>query len=219
MKKNLKLISNIIGTVIPSLKGSDTDRSIDSTYEKDEIENAPEDIIEDISNNSSTLSLNEWLLQIKEIYKFYEITGIQPKYLIYLLGTILCFIIVNYFSKAFTLLIGVIYPMHCSIRTLIKKKKNREEIKKWLEYWIVFFLFINIETIFRNVLEKINMYLFYKVVFLSICFLPWYNGAHYIYNSFLKGWFTSYEKTVCKLSQKIAEKFKKQFFVEDIYDE
>ena len=63
------------------------------------------------------------------------------------------------------------------------------------------------------------MYLFYKVVFLSICFLPWYNGAHYIYNSFLKGWFTSYEKTVCKLSQKIAEKFKKQFFVEDIYDE
>jgi hypothetical protein len=219
MKKNLKLISNIIGTVIPSLKGSDTDRSIDSTYEKDEIENAPEDIIEDISNNSSTLSLNEWLLQIKEIYKFYEITRIQPKYLIYLLGTILCFIIVNYFSKAFTLLIGVIYPMHCSIRTLIKKKKNREEIKKWLEYWIVFFLFINIETIFRNVLEKINMYLFYKVVFLSICFLPWYNGAHYIYNSFLKGWFTSYEKTVCKLSQKIAEKFKKQFFVEDIYDE
>ena len=219
MKKNLKLVSNIIGTVIPSLKGSDTDRSIDSTYEKDEIENAPEDIIEDISNNSSTLSLNERLLQIKEIYKFYEITRIQPKYLIYLLGTILCFIIVNYFSKAFTLLIGVIYPMHCSIRTLIKKKKNREEIKKWLEYWIVFFLFINIETIFRNVLEKINMYLFYKVVFLSICFLPWYNGAHYIYNSFLKGWFTSYEKTVCKLSQKIAEKFKKQFFVEDIYDE
>ena len=219
MKKNLKLVSNIIGTVIPSLKGSDTDRSIDSTYEKDEIENVPEDIIEDISNNSSTLSLNEWLLQIKEIYKFYEITRIQPKYLIYLLGTILCFIIVNYFSKAFTLLIGVIYPMHCSIRTLIKKKKNREEIKKWLEYWIVFFLFINIETIFRNVLEKINMYLFYKVVFLSICFLPWYNGAHYIYNSFLKGWFTSYEKTVCKLSQKIAEKFKKQFFVEDIYDE
>ena len=217
--KKFKLVSNIIGTVIPSLKGSDTDRSIDSTYEKDEIENDPEDIIEDISNNSSTLSLNEWLLQIKEIYKFYEITRIQPKYLIYLLGTILCFIIVNYFSKAFTLLIGVIYPMHCSIRTLIKKKKNREEIKKWLEYWIVFFLFINIETIFRNVLEKINMYLFYKVVFLSICFLPWYNGAHYIYNSFLKGWFTSYEKTVCKLSQKIAEKFKKQFFVEDIYDE
>ena len=215
--KKFKLVSNIIGTVIPSLKGSDTDRSIDSTYEKDEIENAPEDIIEDISNNSSTLSLNEWLLQIKEIYKFYEITGIQPKYLIYLLGTILCFIIVNYFSKAFTLLIGVIYPMHCSVRQLIKK--NRKEMKKWLEYWIVFFLFINIETIFRNVLEKINMYLFYKVVFLSICFLPWYNGAHYIYNSFLKGWFTSYEKTVCKLSQKIAEKFKKQFFVEDIYDE
>ena len=214
MKKNLKLVSNIIGTVIPSLKGSDTDRSIDSTYEKDEIENE--------SNNSSTLSLNKWnekLLQLEEIDKFYKITGIQPKYLIYLLGTILCFIIVNYFSKAFTLLIGVIYPMHCSIRTLIKKKKNREEIKKWLEYWIVFFLFINIETIFRNVLEKINMYLFYKVVFLSICFLPWYNGAHYIYNSFLKGWFTSYEKTVCKLSQKIAEKFKKQFFVEDIYDE
>ena len=217
MKKNLKLISNIIGTVIPSLKGSDTDRSIDSTYEKDEIENDPEDIIEDISNNSSTLSLNEWLLQIKEIYKFYEITGIQPKYLIYLLGTILCFIIVNYFSKAFTLLIGVIYPMHCSVRQLIKK--NRKEMKKWLEYWIVFFLFINIETVFRKALEKINMYLFYKVVFLSICFLPWYNGAHYIYNSFLKGWFTSYEKTVYKISQKFAEKIKKQIFVEDTYDE
>jgi hypothetical protein len=214
--KNIKLVSNIISSVIPSLKGSDTDRSIDSGYEKDENENNPEEIIEDISNNS-TLSLNEWLLQIKEIDKFYEITGIQPKYLIYLLGTILCFIIVNYFSKAFTLLIGVIYPMHCSVRQLIKK--NRKEMKKWLEYWIVFFLFINFETLFSNFLEKINMYLFYKVVFLSICFLPSYNASHYIYNSFLKGWFSSYEKTVYKISKKFAEKIKKQIFVEDTLDE
>ena len=94
----------------------------------------------------------------------------------------------NVFGKclksSFTLLIGVIYPMHCSVRQLIKK--NRKEMRKWLEYWIVFFLFINFETLFSNFLEKINMYLFYKVVFLSICFLPSYNASHLFIILFLK---------------------------------
>ena len=210
-----KVSSSIFNSML-SARNSDTDRSVDSTIEKDEIESDPEEIIEDMSKNSA-LSFNEKLLEIKEINKLYEITGIQPKYIIYLLCIFLSIIIVTYFSKAFTLLIGVIYPMHCSVRQLIKK--NRKEMRKWLEYWIVFFLFINFETLFSNFLEKINMYLFYKVVFLSICFLPSYNASHYIYNSFLKGWFSSYEKTVYKISKKFAEKIKKQIFVEDTLDE
>ena len=52
-----------------------------------------------------------------------------------------------------------------------KRKLNLKKIQNWLEYWIVFFLFYNLETFFGSFLQKIPMYLFYKVVFLAILFL------------------------------------------------
>ena len=200
---------------------------------KTSIETNPQKLLDTISSQS-TSSLNEWLLTIKEVNMFYEKTHIPPQYIFYALSIILTIVIINYFSKVFTLIVGVIYPVHCSIRVMAKfdwydsnykkhklneeeekkRKLNLKKIQNWLEYWIVFFLFYNLETFFGSFFQKIPMYLFYKVVFLAVLFLPWYKGAHYIYRSFLREFFRAYEGILYNFSLAVIEKFKEEIFID-----
>jgi hypothetical protein len=208
-----KFYSNSCTKNINESDKSNLNNSIISINE-DENNNETEEIINTLEESVDFRNLDKWLLNFTEIDLFYTYTGIHPKYIFYFLIFIIGILVINYFSYTFTILIGIIYPMHCSVRQLIKK--NRKEIKRWLEYWLVFFLFINIETIFGRFLEKIQMYLFYKFVFLSICFLPQYNGAHYIYYRFLSFIFKNYEKIIYKYSRKITENLKNQIMVNDL---
>ena len=103
------------------------------------VETNPQKLLDTISSQS-TSSLKDWLLTIKEVNIFYEKTHIPPQYIFYTLSIILTIVIINYFSKAFTLIVGVIYPVHCSIRILARfdwyekeykdNKLNDEEEKK-----------------------------------------------------------------------------------------
>jgi hypothetical protein len=200
---------------------------------KTSIDTNPQKLLDTISSQS-TSSLKDWLLTIKEVNIFYEKTHIPPQYIFYSLSIILTIIIINYFSKAFTLIVGVIYPVHCSIRVMArsdwydinyKKHKLKEEeekkrklyskkIQNWLEYWIVFFLFYNLETFFGSFFQKIPMYLFYKVIFLAVLFLPWYKGAHYIYRSFLREFFNAYEGIFYNFLLAIIEYIKEKIFID-----
>lgn len=200
---------------------------------KTSIDKNPQKLLDTISSQS-TSSLKDWLLTIKEVNIFYEKTHIPPQYIFYSLSIILTIIIINYFSKAFTLIVGVIYPVHCSIRVMArsdwydinyKKHKLKEEeekkrklyskkIQNWLEYWIVFFLFYNLETFFGSFFQKIPMYLFYKVVFLAVLFLPWYKGAHYIYRSFLREFFNAYEGIFYNFLLAVIEYIKEKIFID-----
>lgn len=197
------------------------------------IETNPQKLLDTISSQS-TLSLKDWLLTIKEVNIFYEKTHIPPQYIFYTLSIILIVIVINYFSKVFTLIVGVIYPVHCSIRVLAKfdwydfnykkhklneeeeqkKKVNEKKMKNWLEYWIIFFLFYNLETFFGSFLENIPMYIFYKVVFLAVLFLPWYKGAHYIYHSLLREFFKTYEGILYNFALDLSDKLKELIFIE-----
>ena len=145
------------------------------------VETNPQKLLDTISSQS-TSSLKDWLLTIKEVNIFYEKTHIPPQYIFYTLSIILTIVIINYFSKAFTLIVGVIYPVHCSIHILArfdwyekeykdnklndeeekKRKVNIKKIKNWLEYWVIFFLFYNLETFFGSFFQKIPMYLFFR---------------------------------------------------------
>jgi hypothetical protein len=200
---------------------------------KTSIDTNPQKLLDTISSQS-TSSLKDWLLTIKEVNIFYEKTHIPPQYIFYSLSIILTIIIINYFSKAFTLIVGVIYPVHCSIRVMArsdwydinyKKHKLKEEeekkrklyskkIQNWLEYWIVFFLFYNLETFFGSFFQKIPMYLFYKVIFLAVLFLPWYKGAHYIYRSFLREFFNAYEGIFYNFLLAVIEYIKEKIFID-----
>ena len=200
---------------------------------KTSIETNPQKLLDTISRQS-TSSLNDWLLTIKEFNIFYEKTHIPPKYIFYALTIILTIVIINYFSKIFTLIVGVIYPIHCSIRVMArfdwydsnykkhklneeeekKRKSNLKKIQNWLQYWIVFFLFYNLETFFGSFFQKIPMYLFYKVIFLAVLFLPWYKGAHYIYRSFLREVFRAYEGTLYNFFLWLIEIIKEKIFID-----
>lgn len=200
---------------------------------KTSIETNPQKLLDTISSQS-TSSLKDWLLTIKEVNIFYEKTHIPPQYIFYTLSIILTIVIINYFSKVFTLIVGVIYPVHCSIRVMArfdwydnnykkhklkedeekKRKLNLKKIQNWLEYWIVFFLFYNLETFFGSFFQRIPMYLFYKVVFLAVLFLPWYKGAHYIYRSFLREFFRAYEGILYNFSISLMEKIKEEIFID-----
>ena len=196
---------------------------------KTSIETNPQKLLDTISRQS-TSSLNDWLLTIKEVNIFYEKTHIPPQYIFYSLAIVLTIVIINYFSKVFTLIVGVIYPVHRSIQVMArfdwydsnyKKHKLSEEVEKKrklnlkkIRYWLEFFLFYNLETFFGSFLQKIPMYLFYKVVFLAVLFLPWYKGAHYIYHSFLKELFKTYEGNLYKFFIYIIEKIKEWIFVD-----
>jgi hypothetical protein len=210
-----KFYSNSSTKNINESDKSNLNNSILSINE-DENNNETEEIINTLEESVDFRNLDDWLLHFREINLFYTYTGIHPKYIFYLLIFIIGILIINYFSYYFTILIGIIYPFYCSVGQLIKKNKNKKEIKRWLEYWLVFFLFINIETIFGRFLEKIQMYLFYKFVFLSICFLPQYNGAHYIYYRFLSFIFKNYEKIIYKYSRKITENLKNQIMLNNL---
>ena len=201
--------------------------------QKASIETSPQKLLDNISSQSAS-SLKEWLLSIKEVSIFYEKTHIPPQYIFYAVSILLTIIIINYFSKTFTLIVGVIYPVHCSIRVMArfdwydnnhrkhklkpeeekKRKLNLKKIQNWLEYWIVFFLFYNLETFFGTFLQKIPMYLFYKVVFLAVLFLPWYKGAHYIYRSHLRQAFRAYEGILYNFSLTVIEKINEEIFID-----
>ena len=200
---------------------------------KTSIEANPQKLLDTISSQS-TSSLKDWLLTIKEVNLFYEKTHIPPQYIFYALSITLTIVIINYFSKVFTLIVGVIYPVHCSIRVMArfdwydsnykkhklneeeekKRKLNLKKIQNWLEYWIVFFLFYNLETLFSSFFQKIPMYLFYKVVFLAVLFLPWYKGAHYIYRSFLREAFRAYEGILYNFSIAVFERIKEKIIID-----
>ena len=208
-------------------------KNIGEKRRKTSIETNPQKLLDTISSQSAT-SLKDWLLTIKEVNIFYEKTHIPPQYVFYTLSIILTIIIINYFSKAFTLIVGVIYPVHCSIRVMArfewydinykkhklkeeeekKRKINLKKMQNWLEYWIVFFLFYNLETFFGSFLQKIPMYLFYKVIFLAVLFLPWYKGAHYIYRSHLREAFRAYEGIMYDFSLAVMEKIKEEIFID-----
>ena len=197
------------------------------------IETNPQKLLDTISSQS-TSSLKDWLLTIKEVNIFYEKTHIPPQYIFYALSIILTIIIINYFSNAFTLIVGVIYPVHCSIRILAKfdwyeknykenklndeeekkRKVNLKKLKNWLEYWMIFFLFYNLETFFGSFFQKIPMYIFYKVLFLAVLFLPWYKGAHYIYQSLFREFFRAYEGPMYNIVLTIIKKIKELIFIE-----
>jgi receptor expression-enhancing protein 5/6 len=157
-------------------------------------------------NQKNEESVNDKLMKIKELKYLYMKTGIQPIYFLYILIFCLVFLVIGYFESFLTCLIGVLYPMYFSIKAM--REKNKENIKNWLQYWILYSIFLNFECIFSYFLNTIHLYFFYKVVFLLICFLPQYNGAKYFYDTFIRRTFRKYENDVCELTAHIARRIR-----------
>jgi hypothetical protein len=158
------------------------------------------------NQDNSTKDLNEKLMKYKELKILYEKTYIKPIYYYYLLLFCLFMITIGYMQTQLTCLIGITYPMYFSIKAL--RERNKDKIKKWLQYWIIFSIFINLEDVIYYFFGDIQLYFFYKVLFLLICYLPQYDGANYFYENFVRDIFIKYENQVCTISKNIVGKIK-----------
>jgi hypothetical protein len=82
-------------------------------------------------------TLNDSLLQYKELKMLYTKTGIKPIYFFYGLGICMALILIGYFEFYLSLLIATLYPLYISIKTL-QSEGNKEDIKQWLTYWYIY---------------------------------------------------------------------------------
>ena len=123
-----------------------------------------------------------------------EKTGIKGSYvIIFLIGSII-FVYFNIFENLITNLVGTVYPSFWTIKAI--ESKNKNDIKKWLTYWIVFGVFIIIDF-FNIIIVKIFPYYFLmKIMFLIWLFMPGSNGCTIIYQLFVKKIFNSFEDSI-----------------------
>ncbi len=164
--------------------------------------------------------LNKKLLHYKEIETFYKKTGIQPIFIAIILIIMLIFIFIGIFDRLLTIIIGTAYPLYISYKTLQNYINDNEEDEdeenedenindmiQWLSYWVVYSVFINIESIFKRFLMYIPFYFFIKVIFLLFCFLPQYQLSGWIYNNCIRVLFIKYEKNILNMSNQLIKTF------------
>jgi receptor expression-enhancing protein 5/6 len=123
-----------------------------------------------------------------------EKTGIKGSYvIIFLIGSII-FVYFNIFENLITNLVGTVYPSFWTIKAI--ESKNKNDIKKWLTYWIVFGVFVIIDF-FNIIIVKIFPYYFLmKIMFLIWLFMPGSNGCTIVYQLFVKKIFNSFEDSI-----------------------
>ena len=126
-------------------------------------------------------------------------------------GIIICCLIsvfIGYFENIITNIVGILYPAYWSIKSLENKKI---EDKQWLTYWVVFSLFVLVETLFGFLLKYIPFYTFIKLAFLLWLFLPNYRGAQQIYDNFVIKLFKKYEVQIENTKNQFEDKLKSTY--------
>jgi len=66
--------------------------------------------------------------------------------------------------------IGFIYPAYISIKAI--ESATKEDDTKWLTYWVVYSLFVVVESLTDILLSWIPLYFLLKCVFLLFCMAP-----------------------------------------------
>ena len=92
--------------------------------------------IKELDEEHEEVDLNTKLMKYKELEFYYQKTSIKPIYLGYVLVFFLVLIIFGIWDDLLTCIIGVLFPMYASIKTI--KSGERDQIKQWLTYWYNF---------------------------------------------------------------------------------
>ena len=163
--------------------------------------------------------INKAFLKYKEFRYLHKKFKIQPAYLVYILIICFLFIVVGFFDKYLTILIGTCYPLYVSLKTLTLKigeekpdgqgyyteEDQKKDAIQWLSYWVVYSLFINFECIFGKMLKYIRFYFPIKVIFLIFCYLPQFRLSWWIYTHVISKVFLKYEQLIVDLINKVIK--------------
>ena len=159
---------------------------------------------EDIRCSHVTETISERLLRYKEIKLLCDKTKLPPLFFVALLFTIIFMVMIGYFEDHLTLLIGTLYPIYMSIKTL--QYGTISDTNKWLCYWLCFAFFNWLETFFWWLLLYIPLYNFLRLVTLLILYLPQFNCSIILYEAVIKKLYINYHEVLLRYAKIIEKK-------------
>lgn len=97
-------------------------------------------------------------------------------------------------SRVVVLVFGTIYPAYASYKAV--KSANVRQYVHWMMYWVVFALFITIETFTDIFISWLPMYYEIKVAFVLWLLSPYSRGSGFIYRKFIHPTLSNHEKEI-----------------------
>lgn len=106
-------------------------------------------------------------------------------------------------SRLILLVFGALYPAYASYKTI--KNKDRHQYLKWMMHWIVFAIFISIETITDIFISWLPLY--YEVKIITILwFISTDQGSSFLYRKFIHPLLHEKEQEIDEFIVKTKEK-------------
>ncbi|OCT96634.1 hypothetical protein XELAEV_18008843mg [Xenopus laevis] len=105
-------------------------------------------------------------------------------------------------SRLVVLIFGTLYPAYYSYKAV--KSKDIKEYVKWMMYWIIFALFMTVETFTDLFLCWFPFYYELKIAFVAWLLSPYTKGSSLLYRKFVHPTLSSKEKDIddCLLQAK-----------------
>ncbi|XP_069140593.1 receptor expression-enhancing protein 1-like isoform X3 [Argopecten irradians] len=97
-------------------------------------------------------------------------------------------------SRCVILVCGTLYPAYASYKAI--RTKNVKEYVKWMMYWIVFAIFLSVETFSDVLLSWLPFYYEIKMVFVIWMLSPITKGSSYLYKKFVHPHLVKREKEI-----------------------
>ncbi|KAI9086391.1 hypothetical protein K1719_031475 [Acacia pycnantha] len=91
-------------------------------------------------------------------------------------------------------LISLVYPLYASIKAI--ESKSTVDDQQWLTYWILYSMITLFELTFYKVLEWIPIWSYAKLILTCWLVLPYFNGAAYVYEHYVRPLFVNPETRV-----------------------
>jgi len=99
-------------------------------------------------------------------------------------------------SRCILLVFGTLFPAYRSYKAI--KNKNVREYVKWMMYWIIFALFITLETFADIFISWLPLYYEVKIIFIIWLLSPATKGSSILYRKFVHPRLVKHEKAIDK---------------------
>ncbi|KAI3378182.1 hypothetical protein SNEBB_004651 [Seison nebaliae] len=125
-------------------------------------------------------------------------TGINRRHLLFGgIGLLSVYLVFGYGANFISNFIGTIYPAYMSIHAIESKPKDDDT--KWLIYWVVFSMFVIIESVTSWFTSWLPLYWLTKCIFLIWCMTPGHaGGSSIIYYKIIKPLFVKHSNKIDK---------------------
>jgi len=81
-------------------------------------------------------------------------------------------------------LVALAYPLYASVRAI--ETKSPVDDQQWLTYWVLYSLITLFELTFASIIEWLPFWSSMKLIFISWLVLPYFSGAAYVYQKYVR---------------------------------